>query len=127
LSEESVRYGQIICWKAALSVFCSFLRISRNRALATKACGSATKDVISSHQGFPDAKIGVKGGKTMSKKSAVAQAKEDRRAGKSPKTATGEFVREEIEHLGKGRRAGIPVLPPEEGHPKGSTRKSAER
>jgi len=60
----------------------------------------------------------------------VAKAKEDLREGKSPSTAAGEFVREEIEHvrggkhgarsakqaiaigLSEARRAGIPLKPP---------------
>ena len=71
------------------------------------------------------------------------QAKEDLREGKSPSTAAGEFVHEEIEHvregkhgarspqqaiaigLSKARRAGIPLKPPKKG--KASTKKSAER
>jgi hypothetical protein len=60
----------------------------------------------------------------------VEKAKEDLREGKSPSTAAGEFVHEEIEHVREGkhgarstkqaiaiglseaRRAGIPVKPP---------------
>ena len=73
------------------------------------------------------------------------QAKEDLREGKSPSTAAGEFVHEEIEHvregkhgarspqqaiaigLSKARRAGIPFAPPSRGKAKKSTRESAER
>ncbi len=73
------------------------------------------------------------------------QAKEDLREGKSPSTAAGEFVHEEIEHvregkhgarspqqaiaigLSKARRAGIPLAPPSRGKAKKSTRESAER
>lgn len=75
--------------------------------------------------------------------STTARAKEDLREGKSPSTAAGEFVREEIDHVREGkhgarspqqaiaiglseaRRAGIPLPPPKGG--KASTRKSAER
>ena len=81
----------------------------------------------------------------MPEKATVERAKEDLREGKSPKTAAGEFVHEEIEHvregkhgvrspqqaiaigLSKARRAGIPVPPPAKGKTKESTRASAER
>jgi hypothetical protein len=73
------------------------------------------------------------------------RAKEDLREGKSPSTAAGEFVHEEIEHvregkhgarsakqaiaigLSKARRAGIPLKPPAKGKTSESTRRSAER
>lgn len=73
------------------------------------------------------------------------RAKEDLREGKSPSTAAGEFVHEEIEHvregkhgarspqqaiaigLSKARRAGIPLKPPAKGKTSESTRHSAER
>ena len=63
----------------------------------------------------------------MPEKEVVDQAKEDLKEGKSPSTAAGEFVHEEIEHvregkhgarspqqaiaigLSKARRAGIPL------------------
>jgi hypothetical protein len=79
------------------------------------------------------------------RKATIERAKEDLHEGKSPKTAAGEFVHEEIEHvregkhgvrsprqaiaigLSKARRAGIPVPPPAKGKPKESTRISAER
>jgi hypothetical protein len=81
----------------------------------------------------------------MPEKEVVAQAKEDLAEGKSPSTAAGEFVHEEIEHvregkhgarspqqaiaigLSKARRAGIPLAPPKAGKTKESTRESAER
>lgn len=81
----------------------------------------------------------------MPDKATTERAKEDLREGKSPKTAAGEFVHEEIEHvregkhgvrspqqaiaigLSKARRAGIPVPPPEKGRTSASTRKKAER
>ena len=81
----------------------------------------------------------------MPSKSTVEQAKEDLREGKSPTTAAGEFVHEEIEHvrqgkhgarspqqaiaigLSKARRAGVPLKPPAKGRAKTKTRKSAER
>lgn len=71
------------------------------------------------------------------------RAEEDLREGKSPSTAAGEFVHEEIEHvregkhgarspqqaiaigLSKARRAGIPLKPPKKGP--ASTRRKAER
>jgi hypothetical protein len=81
----------------------------------------------------------------MPEKEVVDRAEEDLREGKSPSTAAGEFVHEEIEHvregkhgarspqqaiaigLSKARRAGIPLAPPKAGKTKESTRKSAER
>ena len=79
----------------------------------------------------------------MPKKTAIEKARKDRRAGKSPSTQAGEFVREEIdkirhgEHgarspqqaiaigLSEARRAGVPLRPPRKGKAKASTRKSA--
>jgi len=81
----------------------------------------------------------------MPAKTTLQRAKEDLREGKSPSTAAGEFVREEIEHvrrgkhgarspqqaiaigLSKARRAGVPLPPPAPGKVKEKTRKSAER
>src|ERR1700760_83512 len=81
----------------------------------------------------------------MPEKSTVEKAREDLREGKSPSTAAGEFVHEEIEHvregkhgarspqqaiaigLSKARRAGAPLPPPAKGRTSESTRKSAER
>jgi hypothetical protein len=79
----------------------------------------------------------------MPEKTTVEKARADLRAGKSPTTAAGEFVHEEIEHvregkhgarspeqaiaigLSKARRAGIPLKPPKKGSAKKSTRRSA--
>jgi hypothetical protein len=79
----------------------------------------------------------------MPEKEVVERAEEDLQEGKSPSTAAGEFVHEEIEHvregkhgarspqqaiaigLSKARRAGIPLAPPKAG--KKSTKESAER
>src|ERR1700676_1717760 len=81
----------------------------------------------------------------MPEKATLEKAKEDLREGKSPTTAAGEFVREEIEHvregkhgarspqqaiaigLSKARRAGIPLKPPAKGKTSARTRQSAER
>src|ERR1700744_379912 len=81
----------------------------------------------------------------MPEKEVVEQAKEDLKEGKSPSTAAGEFVHEEIEHvregkhgarspqqaiaigLSKARRAGIPLAPPKPGTTSEATRKAAER
>jgi hypothetical protein len=81
----------------------------------------------------------------MPEKKIVDRANEDLKEGKSPSTAAGEFVREEIEHvregkhgarspqqaiaigLSKARRAGIPLAPPKPGKASDATRKSAER
>jgi hypothetical protein len=81
----------------------------------------------------------------MPSKTTVKRAKAELQAGKSPSTAAGEFVREEIEHiregkhgarsarqaiaigLSKARRAGVPLKPPKRGRVKKETRRSAQR
>jgi hypothetical protein len=81
----------------------------------------------------------------MPEKATIERANADLRAGKSPSTAAGEFVREEIEHvregkhgarspeqaiaigLSKARRAGIPLKPPKKGQAKKGTRRAAQR
>ncbi|MGH9415486.1 MAG: DUF6496 domain-containing protein [Terriglobales bacterium] len=81
----------------------------------------------------------------MPNKATVERARKDLRQGKSPSTAAGEFVHEEIEHvrggkhgarspqqaiaigLNEARRAGIPLKPPKKGGAKPSTRKTAAR
>jgi len=81
----------------------------------------------------------------MPERSTLRKAKQDLREGKSPTTAAGEFVHEEIEHiregkhgarspkqaiaigLSKARRAGIPLKPPAKGKTSASTRQKAER
>jgi hypothetical protein len=81
----------------------------------------------------------------MPEKKTVQRAKEDLRSGKSPTTAAGEFVHEEIEHvrqgkhgarstkqaiaigLSKARRAGVPLPPPQRGRTSERTRRSAKR
>jgi hypothetical protein len=81
----------------------------------------------------------------MPDEATTKKANEDLREGKSPTTAAGEFVHEEIEHvregkhgarspqqaiaigLSKARRAGIPVKPPARGKTSASTRQKAER
>ena len=81
----------------------------------------------------------------MPEKETVKRAEEDLKEGKSPSTAAGEFVHEEIEHvregkhgarspqqaiaigLSKARRAGIPLAPPKKGRTSEQTRKQAKR
>jgi hypothetical protein len=81
----------------------------------------------------------------MPDEQTTEKAKEDLREGKSPSTAAGEFVHEEIEHvrqgvhgarspqqaiaigLSKARRAGIPVKPPAPGKTSPATRKKAKQ
>ena len=80
----------------------------------------------------------------MPDKATVQRAREDLREGKSPSTAAGEFVREEIDHVRKGkhgarspqqaiaiglseaRRAGIPLKPPAASKTNRATRNKAE-
>ena len=79
----------------------------------------------------------------MPEKETLERARADKRAGKSPSTQAGEFVREEIHHvregkhgarstkqaiaigLSKARRAGVKLPPPGRGA-KSTTKKSAE-
>ncbi len=81
----------------------------------------------------------------MPDRATTERAKRDLRAGKRPTTAAGEFVREEMEHirrgrhgarnpkqaiaigLSKARRAGVPLPPPAPGQAQEKTRKSAQR
>ena len=81
----------------------------------------------------------------MPDEETVERAQEDLRGGKSPSTAAGEFVREEMDHiregkhgaastkqaiaigLSKARRAGVPLKPPAKGKAKKSTRAKAQR
>jgi hypothetical protein len=81
----------------------------------------------------------------MPEKKTLERARKDLRAGKSPTTAAGEFVREEIDHiregkhgarstkqaiaigLSKARRAGVPLRPPKDGKTSARTRRSATR
>jgi hypothetical protein len=80
----------------------------------------------------------------MPDKEVVERAKRDLREGKSPSTAAGEFVREEIDHvragkhgarspqqaiaigLSEARRTGVPLPPPAKGKTSSATRKKAE-
>jgi hypothetical protein len=77
-------------------------------------------------------------------KTTLKRAAEDKSEGKAPSTQAGEFVREEMEHirrgkhgarntkqaiaigLSKARRAGVDLKPPKKGTVKEKTRKSAE-
>src|SRR6476469_5241619 len=81
----------------------------------------------------------------MPEKSTLNRARADLRAGTSPSTAAGEFVREEMEHirrgkhgarspqqaiaigLSKARRAGVPLKPPARGKTSEETRHKAEK
>ncbi|HKA33401.1 MAG TPA: DUF6496 domain-containing protein [Candidatus Binatia bacterium] len=75
----------------------------------------------------------------------MRRARRDKRQGKAPSTQAGEFVREEIEHvrrgkhgarstkqaiaigLSKARRAGVKLPPPRRGRTSKRTRRRAER
>jgi len=79
----------------------------------------------------------------MPERATVRRAKQDLRRGRSASTAAGEFVREEMHHIRKGkhgarstrqaiaiglskaRRAGVPLRPPRSGSAR--TRRAAER
>ena len=81
----------------------------------------------------------------MPEKETMKRAKADMQECKSPSTAAGEFVREEIDHvregkdgarspeqaiaigLSKARRAGIPLKPPARGKTSEGTRQRAEK
>ena len=81
----------------------------------------------------------------MPDKSVTEKARQDLREGKSPSTAAGEFVRQEIEHVRQGkhgarspqqaiaiglseaRRAGIPLKPPARGKTSSTARKKSQK
>jgi hypothetical protein len=81
----------------------------------------------------------------MPERKTIERAREDKREGKAPTTQAGEFVREEMEHirrgkhgarsakqaiaigLSKARRAGVDLPPPKKGTVSEKTRRSAER
>ncbi len=81
----------------------------------------------------------------MPDQETVARARRDLKEGKSPTTAAGEFVRQEIDHVREGkhgvrspkqaiaiglseaRRAGIPLKPPANGKTSAATQKKAAR
>ncbi len=78
-------------------------------------------------------------------KTTLKRAREDKRENKAPTTQAGEFVREEMEHirrgkhgarspkqaiaiaLNKARRAGVDLKPPKKGRTSEKTRRSAQR
>ena len=78
-------------------------------------------------------------------KTTLERAEEDKQEGKAPSTQAGEFVREEMEHirrgkhgarnskqaiaigLSKARRAGVELQPPKTGTSSNRTRKQAQR
>ena len=81
----------------------------------------------------------------MPEKKTIERARKAKREGKAPTTQAGEFVREEIEHIRKGkhgarspeqaiaiglskaRRAGVELPPPRKGTASEATRKQAKR
>ena len=81
----------------------------------------------------------------MPEKRTLQRAKKDKREGKAPSAQAGEFVREEIEHIRKGkhgarstkqaiaiglskaRRAGVELPPPKKGSASAETRRKARR
>src|SRR5258708_766008 len=80
----------------------------------------------------------------MPEQKTIERARKDKREGKAPTTQAGEFVRETMEHIRKGkhgarstkqaiaiglskaRRAGVKLPPPAKGKTSERTRKSAE-
>src|SRR5688572_14034361 len=81
----------------------------------------------------------------MPEKKTIQRARADKRAGKSPSTQAGEFVREEMHHiregkhgarsakqaiaigLSKARQAGVDLPPPKKGKVSERSRQSAKR
>jgi len=81
----------------------------------------------------------------MPEKKTLERARKDKREGKAPSTQAGEFVREEMEHIRKGkhgarstkqaiaiglskaRRSGVKLSPPRKGKASARTRKQAQR
>ena len=80
----------------------------------------------------------------MPRKETIRRARQDKRAGKSPSTQAGEFVREQMDRIRHGehgarsprqaiaiglseaRRAGVDLPPPRKGKAKARTRRSAK-
>src|SRR5438132_12318932 len=80
----------------------------------------------------------------MPEKKTIERARQDKGEGKGPSTQAGEFVKETIEHIRKGkhgarstkqaiaiglskaRRAGVKLPPPKKGQTSEKTRRSAE-
>src|SRR5438128_409791 len=80
----------------------------------------------------------------MPRQEIIRKARQDKRTGKSPTTQAGEFVKDEIDKIRKGkhgarstrqavaiglseaRRAGVDLPPPRKGRAKKATRRSAE-
>ena len=89
--------------------------------------------------------VPIKERTVMPDKKTIEAAERDKRAGKSPSTQAGEFVREEIEHIRKGehgarsakqaiaiglskaRRAGVKLKPPKKGTVSKRALKSAKQ
>jgi hypothetical protein len=81
----------------------------------------------------------------MLEKTTLKRARRDKRQGKAPSTQAGDFVREEIEHvrrgkhgarstkqaiaigLSKARRAGVKLRPPAKGKTSARARRQAQR
>src|SRR5204863_5852723 len=81
----------------------------------------------------------------MPEKKTIKRARKDARQGKAPSTQAGEFVREEMDHIRKGkhgarstkqaiaiglskaRRAGVKLAPPKKGKASKKTREQASR
>ena len=81
----------------------------------------------------------------MPEKKTLERALKDKREGKAPTTQAGEFVREEMEHIRKGkhgarstkqaiaiglskaRRSGVKLSPPKKGAASARTRRQAQR
>jgi hypothetical protein len=88
---------------------------------------------------------GLQASRQMPKKKTIDKAKQALRRGKSPSTAAGEFIREEMERIGDGkhgagspkqaiaiglakaRRAGVPLRPQPESPADERRRRSVER
>ncbi len=88
--------------------------------------------------------MNLKGNSTMPRQEIIRKAKQDKRAGKSASTQAGEFVKDEIDKIRKGkhgarstkqaiaiglseaRRAGVDLPPPRKGRTKKATRRSAK-
>src|SRR6185369_12644813 len=100
-------------------------------------------DPCSPAEGLPPSEHG--GAFVMPDRRTVKKARKDLREGKSPTTAAGEFVHEEMDHirqgkhgarstkqaiaigLSKARRAGVPLKPPRKGRTSRRTRQAAKR